>query len=108
MVLSVDPVITLDFVRDELGRRVTFQTQPGSTGGEVAAGATIVQASPLGTLAPSTDAAALSLGREIKAAEKKAIERALKTAKGNRSVAARLLNLSRSTLYAKLQEHGLL
>ncbi len=108
VVLSVDPIITLEFVRDELGRRVTFQTQPGSTAGEVVAGATIAQESPLATQAPSTDAAALSLGREIKAAEKKAIERALKTAKGNRSVAARLLNLSRSTLYSKLQEHGLL
>ena len=44
----------------------------------------------------------------MKAAEKKALERALKSAKGNRSLAARLLDLSRSTLYAKLQEHGLL
>jgi two-component system response regulator AtoC len=50
----------------------------------------------------------LTLSTEMKAAEKKALERALKHCKGNRSLVARLLNVSRSTLYNKLQEHGLL
>ena len=48
------------------------------------------------------------LDMEVRAAEKKALERALSVAKHNRSLAARLLGVSRSTLYAKLEEHGLL
>lgn len=36
-----------------------------------------------------------------------AIERALRHAKGNRTLAARLLGVGRATLYVKLEEHGL-
>jgi two-component system response regulator AtoC len=50
----------------------------------------------------------LPLDLEVRAAEKRALERALRVAKDNRSLAARLLGVSRSTLYAKLEEHGLL
>jgi two-component system response regulator AtoC len=50
----------------------------------------------------------LPLDLQIRAAEKNALERALRVAKDNRSLAARLLGVSRSTLYAKLQEHQLL
>jgi two-component system response regulator AtoC len=105
VVLTTDDVITLPFVRGELEQRVTFQTQPGSSHAVLQ----VEPAAPSIAVVPSqADAAVLSLGTELRAAEKRAIERALKTAKGNRSMAARLLNLSRSTLYAKLQEHGLL
>jgi two-component system response regulator AtoC len=105
VVLTTESTITMPFVRGELEQRVTFQTQPGSSH-VVSEG--VPDAPPM-TAAPSqADAAVLSLGTELRAAEKRAIERALKNAKGNRSMAARLLNLSRSTLYAKLQEHGLL
>jgi two-component system response regulator AtoC len=45
---------------------------------------------------------------EVRAAEKKALQRALRFAKDNRSLAVRLFGVSRSTLYAKLEEHGLL
>jgi transcriptional regulator of acetoin/glycerol metabolism len=45
---------------------------------------------------------------EMRAAEKAALERALNCTKQNRSLAARLLGVSRSTLYLKLKEHGLL
>ena len=45
---------------------------------------------------------------EMRAAERRALERALTFSKHNRSLAARLLGVSRSTLYAKLKEHGLL
>jgi two-component system response regulator AtoC len=41
-------------------------------------------------------------------AERHALERALRHAGGNRSLAARMLGLSRSTLYVKLEQHGLL
>ena len=40
-------------------------------------------------------------------AEKKAIERALDTAKGNKNRASRLLGISRSSLYQKIKEYDL-
>jgi DNA-binding NtrC family response regulator len=46
------------------------------------------------------------LDATIRAAERKAIERALRHAKGNRTLAARLLGVGRATLYVKLDEHG--
>ena len=39
--------------------------------------------------------------------EKERIMRALKQANGNRSVAAKLLGIGRTTLYSKLEEYGL-
>jgi len=39
--------------------------------------------------------------------EKKALQKAMKLANGNLSKAARLLNISRTTLYSKLQKHDL-
>ena len=64
------------------------------------------KAEPAATVA--TDSVVLSLDDEMRAAEKCALERALRHCGGNRSQAARVLGVSRSTLYAKLQEHGLL
>ncbi|MHB1846642.1 MAG: sigma 54-interacting transcriptional regulator, partial [Deltaproteobacteria bacterium] len=47
-----------------------------------------------------------SLDTQRRAAEREAIERALAEAKGNRTAAARLLGVSRRTLYNKLDELG--
>jgi DNA-binding NtrC family response regulator len=44
--------------------------------------------------------------RAMKQAERKAIGRALTAAGRNRSEAARLLGISRASLYDKLGEHG--
>jgi len=60
--------------------------------------------SPL-ALGPQPDGASLDAHRL--AAEKEALIRALAHAKNNRTLAARLLNVSRRTLYNKLNEHGL-
>jgi two-component system response regulator AtoC len=53
------------------------------------------------------DSSALDLEHALKKAEKSAIERALRNASGNKNVAARLLGISRRSLYYKLEEHGL-
>jgi transcriptional regulator of acetoin/glycerol metabolism len=50
------------------------------------------------------DASLLARRRE---AEKQALVQALVRAGGNRTLAARLLEVSRRTLYNKLREHGL-
>ena len=61
-------------------------------------------------LAPKLDLdqSALELEVALKKAERRALERALKSAAGNKNVAARLLGISRRSLYYKLEEHGLL
>jgi DNA-binding NtrC family response regulator len=50
----------------------------------------------------------LELDEVVRRAERKALEKALQKAGGNRTVAARILGVSRRTLYNKLEEHGLL
>jgi two-component system, NtrC family, response regulator AtoC len=102
VVLNESGRITEADVRAELGKQVRFITQPGS--------------GTMAPLRPPTQASAVQaqasvvgpLSAELHAAERKALERALRQAKGNRSLAARLLGVGRSTLYAKLEEHGLL
>jgi DNA-binding NtrC family response regulator len=49
----------------------------------------------------------LSLETSVGAAEKTAIATAIRQARGNRTLAARLLGISRRSLYNKLAEHGL-
>lgn len=130
VVLSNGPIIKEEDVRAELSRQVRFATQPGTAlrmaptglaGPSVAAPAaapardsdpppasdpTSVDEKPPAMATEAQPVVPLDL--ELRAAEKKALERALTVAKHNRSLAARLLGVSRSTLYAKLEEHGLL
>ena len=56
---------------------------------------------------PSAPSADLSLDSQRREAEKEALVRALQQAGSNRTRAARLLEVSRRTLYNKLREHGL-
>jgi len=81
-------------VKAELERPVRFATETGTVGAD-ASGA------PDG-------GPALALGEVVRSAERQALVRALEQAAGNRSAAARLLGVSRTTLYTKLEEYGLL
>jgi two-component system response regulator AtoC len=82
-------------VAAELERPVRFATETGTAGADAAD-------------TPLDDGRALPLDAIVKNAERQALERALAEARGNRSAAARLLGVSRTTLYAKLQEYGFL
>jgi two-component system response regulator AtoC len=100
VVLSDGPRITLEDVEREIGRRPAFQAPEteGATG-----------ASPPGVNAGAGAGgrASASLDERVHAAEREALKDALERAKGNRTLAARLLGVSRRTLYNKLEEHGM-
>jgi two-component system, NtrC family, response regulator AtoC len=92
--------VTAEDVRRELSEEARFTTQstgprphPGHEGS--ATGATVNQANME------------SLSEAVRETERRALTRAMKHAKGNRTVAARILQVSRTTLYKKLAEHGL-
>jgi two-component system, NtrC family, response regulator AtoC len=57
---------------------------------------------------PSLMSTGLNLDEVLRRAERRALEKALRKADGNKTVAARILGVSRRTLYNKLEEHGLL
>jgi two-component system response regulator AtoC len=106
VVLANESVITPEHVKRELGVEVGFKTQPVPA---EAFANTLYAPLAEGRIVPTEmmQSVIVPLDDEVKAAEKRALERALKHCQGNRSLAARLLGVSRSTLYAKLQEHGL-
>nr|WP_216623361.1 sigma-54 dependent transcriptional regulator [Corallococcus exercitus] len=89
VVLSDGPVLTGADVARELSR------QPGIAPPPVAA--------PL----PPSPSDSVTLESRRKDVEKEALVDALKRAGDNRTLAARLLGVSRRTLYNKLEEHGL-
>jgi two-component system response regulator AtoC len=90
VVLSSGPRIAAIDVERELKR------QTGTMGFAVASG----YVPPL-----SKESSVQDLNAALRQAERRALEKALKSAKGNRAVAARLLGISVRTLYYKLEEH---
>jgi two-component system response regulator AtoC len=84
VVLADGPRIGLDQVRAELGRQTIPLPHPSEDGG------------------------LLNLDDRRRQTERTALTTALQQARNNRTVAARLLGVSRRTLYTKLGEHGLL
>ena len=55
----------------------------------------------------TNDVSVVELDAAVKVAERRALEKALKKAEGNRVLAARLLGVSRRTLFYKLRIHGI-
>ena len=55
--------------------------------------------------AAKQESSVIELGAAILKAERHALEKALRSAKGNRAVAARLLGISVRSLYYKLEQH---
>lgn len=98
VVLSDGPTITGEDVARELSR------QPGLMPTAAQAAAPM---SPLASAAPSTGSEPKTLESQRRDTERQALLDALKRAGDNRTLAARLLGISRRTLYNKLEEHGL-
>jgi two-component system response regulator AtoC len=88
VVMSDSPSIGAEDVQRELGEA----TRP---------------AAPEPTSDPPREMSAIDLKGAVSKAERRQIEKALIKAKGNRDLAARLLGVSRRTLYYKLRLHGM-
>jgi len=84
VVLSEEPIITRSEVVSEL------MLEDGSISDET-----------------SGDMSVIELERAVRVAERRALEKALRKAEGNRVLAARLLGVSRRTLFYKLRTHGI-
>ncbi|NMO22526.1 sigma-54-dependent Fis family transcriptional regulator [Pyxidicoccus fallax] len=99
VVLSDGQVLTGDEVKRELARQPGLSPAPAP-----------LASAPTTLEAPSAAGAdaGLTLESQRKGMEKQALVDALKRANDNRTLAARLLGISRRTLYNKLEEHGLL
>jgi two-component system response regulator AtoC len=112
VVLSDDAPIDVQQIAAQLGGASPFVTE--ATEGGTRAERTAQQSQALRRSVAmalgrgSLDTAdVLPLDEQLRDAERAAIEQALAAAAGNRSKAARLLGVSRQTLYNKLKEHGL-
>jgi DNA-binding NtrC family response regulator len=57
--------------------------------------------------AAKEESSVIELEAAVQKAERRALEKALKSANGNRNVAARLLGISVRSLYYKLEQHGI-
>jgi DNA-binding NtrC family response regulator len=125
VVLGSGDEITEADVRAELSRPVRFATETGAAGADAQSGESeengegggrAQSGEPAGRGgrrevaddAPGSAGIVRPLSEVLRDAERRALVRALEHAGGNRSAAARLLGVSRSTLYAKLEEHGVL
>jgi two-component system response regulator AtoC len=94
IVLCDDDLITADDVRREMSQGKPITTHASRA------------PSTLRT-ADITRSQIVPLTEEVRQAERKALVRALKYTRGNRTLAARILCISRATLYNKLVEYGL-
>ena len=111
VVLSDGPTVTAADVARELGRRPLADPAPvvaAGVGGVPSAPAPSIPLAAGDDLArPSAPGSGPTLDDRRRVAERDAIQTALQQAANNRTLAARLLGISRRTLYTKLDEHGI-
>jgi two-component system, NtrC family, response regulator AtoC len=120
VVLAQGPVVTAADVRRGLDEQIAFLTQAASQDAVLAMpeavrpllaseAVTEKRAVPLLQAATEThhSSAVRPLREELRRTEYRALTKALLSAKGNRALAARMLGVSRRTLYTKLEEHGI-
>ena len=99
IVLADSPQIPPGVIRREVGRlRMMGASKPPPAPG-------MNVGRQIGEL--SLGVSVMDLDEAVRRAEKKALQKALAKANGNRTVAARILGVSRRTLYNKLAEHEL-
>jgi two-component system response regulator AtoC len=118
VVLAQRDTIALEDVQRHLNEQMDFLTQ-AATPQDVPELPTIPVAEPpvADTSAPAVVASATApqqfsstvrpLREDVRRAEERALLKALHYAGGNRALAARMLGVSRRTLYTKLEEHGI-
>lgn len=118
VVLSRGERITREDIRREHDEQLAFLTQaaPGAAPrGEAPApaapasepGSARTDAPSAAPAPPDFSSAVRPLKEDLRRTELRAITKALHFANGNRALAARLLGVSRRTLYTKLEEHGI-
>ena len=103
VVLNDGPVIELPDVEREFAQKPRFVTQRSGT---THSGVSNVVERPTETVSITAEPPQQLL-EAVRNAEKQALLAALKRSGGNRSVAARVLGVSRATLYNKLKELGI-
>lgn len=101
VVLSDGPTLTVADVDREIARAAPASTPPASTPPASTQGAQ----APLGP--PPSGPSSGTLHSAQRDAGRDAVREALERAKGNRTLAARLLGISRRALYYKLDEYAL-
>lgn len=103
VVLATGQVVTAADVQREMSAQAEFKTQLTN----VSMAHKPVSAAALEASESGPASTALTLEQTLRDAERQALERALRHAGGNRTVAARILGVSRATVYTKMQEYGL-
>ena len=101
VVMSDEDLISDEAVKRELVQGDPFPTLSAEKGMTADADKNVAR----GANPSTTGSPVLPLTEEIRQTEKRALVRALKRAKGNRSLAAKLLGVGRATLYKKMQEY---
>jgi len=111
VVLSDGPLVTAADVARELGRRPlaesTSSTPPHPSSTPLPAPAPLPSDEGIPSAKPSSSGSGPTLDDRRRVAERDAILTALQQSSNNRTLAARLLGISRRTLYTKLEEHSI-